>query len=73
VHAYAWIKPPGESDGHYTGAPDFVGDVRCDPYSELPPIMTSSRPTNALPGAPPRGEWFPAAFTQLVRNAYPPI
>lgn len=73
VHAYAWIKPPGESDGHYTGPADRIGDVRCAPNGEVPPIGGNPRPTNAMAGAPPRGEWFPAAFTQLVRNAYPPL
>jgi cellulose 1,4-beta-cellobiosidase len=67
VHAYAWIKQPGVSDGNE------AADVRCDPNGEMPPIRDSSRPTNALAGAPPRGEWFPAAFTELVRNAYPPV
>jgi cellulose 1,4-beta-cellobiosidase len=67
VHAYAWVKQPGVSDGNE------AADVRCDPNGEMPPIGDSSRPTNALAGAPPRGEWFPAAFTELVRNAYPPV
>jgi cellulose 1,4-beta-cellobiosidase len=67
VHAYAWVKPPGVSDGNPTQ------DVRCDPAREYPPVGGSSRPTGAMAGAPPRGEWFPAAFTELVRNAYPPV
>jgi cellulose 1,4-beta-cellobiosidase len=67
VHAFAWIKQPGVSDGNE------AADVRCDPNGEMPPIGGSSRPTNAMAGAPPRGEWFPAAFTELVRNAYPPV
>ena len=67
VHAYAWVKQPGISDGNETN------DVRCDPNGQIPPVGSSNRPTNAMAGAPPRGEWFPAAFTELVRNAYPPV
>jgi cellulose 1,4-beta-cellobiosidase len=67
VHAYAWIKQPGGSDGNE------AADVRCDPNGQVPPIGGANRPTNAMAGAPPRGEWFPAAFTELVRNAYPPV
>lgn len=67
VHAYAWVKQPGVSDGNE------AGDVRCDPNGEIPPTRGSNRPTNAMAGAPPRGEWFPAAFTELVRSAYPPV
>ncbi|GIF17206.1 glycoside hydrolase family 6 protein [Actinoplanes teichomyceticus] len=67
VHAYAWVKPPGVSDG------SAADDVRCDPTGEMPPIGGARRPTNAMAGAPARGEWFPGAFTELVRNAYPPI
>ncbi|MDP9794974.1 cellulase/cellobiase CelA1 [Catenuloplanes nepalensis] len=37
------------------------------------PIRGGHCPTGAMAGAPPRGAWFPAAFAQLVRNAYPPI
>lgn len=73
VHAYAWIKPPGESDGHYGPMSDRVGDIRCGGSAELPPVGGSPRPTNAMPGAPARGAWFPAAFTELVRNAHPPL
>jgi cellulose 1,4-beta-cellobiosidase len=67
VHAYAWVKQPGVSDGNQ------AGDVRCDPNGEMPPVRDSNRPTNAMAGAPPRGAWFPAAFTELTRNAYPPL
>lgn len=73
VHAYAWIKPPGESDGHYDGEPRESVEAQCNPYTDFPPMYGAGRPTNALPGAPPRGEWFDAAFTELVSNAYPPL
>lgn len=33
----------------------------------------SSYPTNAMEGAPPAAQWFPAAFEQLVRNAHQPL
>jgi cellulose 1,4-beta-cellobiosidase len=74
VHAFVWIKPPGESDG-VSDRYDTTGidppDKMCDPtYS--PPIG-SHRPTGALPGAPHRGEWFASQFTELITNAYPPI
>ncbi|MEJ3748700.1 glycoside hydrolase family 6 protein [Actinomycetes bacterium KLBMP 9797] len=73
VHTYAWITPPGESDGHYSGLPEYGREPQCDPNQTMPPIGAHSRMTNAMPGAPPRGEWFPAAFTELVRNAHPPL
>jgi cellulose 1,4-beta-cellobiosidase len=72
VDAYVWVKPPGESDGHYTGPPTDTANAQCDPTADMPPHGASHDPTNAMPGAPPRGQWFPAAFTELVRNAYPP-
>jgi cellulose 1,4-beta-cellobiosidase len=73
VHAYAWVKQPGVSDGNHVRTPEPSGDVRCDPNGEIPPVGGANKPTNAMPGAPPRGEWFPAAFTELVRNAHPPV
>jgi cellulose 1,4-beta-cellobiosidase len=72
VDAYAWVKPPGESDGQYT-APIGVIERQCDPSYIMPPLGASSVITNALPGGPPRGAWFDAAFTDLVRNAHPPL
>lgn len=63
LHAYAWIKPPGESDGPaHPDEDDGKGfDERCTPQY------------GALPGGPARGEWFPAHFGQLVANAWPPL
>jgi cellulose 1,4-beta-cellobiosidase len=72
VHAYAWVKPPGESDGTYT-SPIEVIERQCDPDRTMPPVAASSIRTNAMPGATPRGVWFDAAFTELVRNAHPAL
>lgn len=63
LHAYTWIKPPGESDG--PGDPnDDEGkgfDERCTPLY------------GALADGPARGEWFPLHFGQLLANAWPPL
>ncbi|MCW6009718.1 glycoside hydrolase family 6 protein, partial [Micromonospora sp. CPCC 205371] len=72
VHAYAWIKPPGESDG---ASGDIAGtpfDRMCDPtYTGAP--RGSNTYTGALAGAPAEGAWFSAQFQQLMQNAYPPL
>jgi cellulose 1,4-beta-cellobiosidase len=73
IHAYAWIKPPGESDGASIPIPGAAAfDRMCDPTYSGPP-RGSSTPPGALPGAPPFGAWFPAQFQQLMQNAYPPL
>ncbi|GLH99672.1 hypothetical protein Pa4123_49480 [Phytohabitans aurantiacus] len=72
VHAYAWIKPPGESDGASTNILDTPFDRMCDPTYTGPP-RGSSIHTGALPAAPAEGAWFPAQFQQLMQNAYPPL
>jgi cellulose 1,4-beta-cellobiosidase len=65
IDAYVWVKPPGESDGD-------SHDQMCDPaYGGN--AQNGNNPTNALPGAPRAGQWFPAEFRMLVQNAYPPI
>jgi cellulose 1,4-beta-cellobiosidase len=71
IDAYVWVKPPGESDGVSDPTlPEYrLMDYWCEP-GHLGP---SGQPSGALPGAPPRGAWFPAAFTQLVERAYPPL
>jgi cellulase/cellobiase CelA1 len=75
IHAYAWIKPPGESDGWFPAVPreDPPVDPQCRAGGFWPLDQASTWPTNALPDAPPYGEWFPAQFGELVRNAFPPI
>lgn len=78
IHAYAWLKPPGESDGVADPRAAYDPERRylqprdmCDPFGNN--HQGSYTPTNALPGAPHYGRWFPEFFAQLVRNAYPPI
>jgi cellulose 1,4-beta-cellobiosidase len=66
IDAYAWIKPPGESDG---AAAD--GLVLCDP--NYAGTTDGYHPTGALPDAPTRGAWFPTQFRQLMANAYPAL
>ncbi|WBB78743.1 glycoside hydrolase family 6 protein [Micromonospora sp. WMMD882] len=78
VHAYVWVKPPGESDGvtYRTAPPDpdrpyLRHRGQCDPAGDW--VGGSNRPTNALTGAPHHGHWFPQLFAQLVDNAHPPV
>jgi cellulose 1,4-beta-cellobiosidase len=72
IHAYAWIKPPGISDGPSQAIADEAFDRMCDPNYVGPPPGRGT-PTGALPGAPAEGAWFPAQFRQLMQNAYPPL
>jgi cellulose 1,4-beta-cellobiosidase len=46
-------------------------DQMCDPTR--PNIYEDEVTTNARPGAPHFGRWFPQQFEMLVRNAYPPL
>ncbi|MGC4813245.1 glycoside hydrolase family 6 protein [Micromonospora sp. DT228] len=72
IDAYAWVKPPGESDG--TAGNPGLGqpyEPLCDP-NYVPP-RSSPYDTGAMPAAPPFGEWFPAHFGQLLTNAWPPL
>ena len=72
IQAFVWIKPPGESDGTY---PAFsgTGDPHCDPNGSYTDGNGVSYPDDALPDSPPAGQFFPAAFRQLVANADPAI
>jgi cellulose 1,4-beta-cellobiosidase len=72
IQAYVWIKPPGESDGTY---PAFAGkgDPHCDPNGTQTDGSGNSYATDALPDAPPAGQWFATEFSQLVANAYPAL
>lgn len=72
IHAYAWIKPPDESDGASFPIPGEPIDRMCDPTYDWS-IGGSVRRTGALPDAPPEGAWFSAQFQQLMQNAYPPL
>ncbi|GAA1789228.1 glycoside hydrolase family 6 protein [Luedemannella flava] len=71
VDAYLWVKPPGESDG--VSDPTLPEYRLLDRWCEPGRIGPSGQVSGALPNAPPRGGWFPAAFTQLVERAYPPL
>jgi len=75
IHAFVWIKPPGESDGTSDDKqtkPDAEGkqfDSDCRPGG----INASGNPTGAIGDAPAAGRWFHKHFEMLVRNAYPPL
>ncbi|MFB9250102.1 glycoside hydrolase family 6 protein [Sphaerisporangium melleum] len=76
IDAYAWIKPPGVSDG--AAAADVVPNPENIPYDQrCNPLFQEPRgayvPGQALPNAPVEGQWFPALFRQLLANAYPPL
>jgi cellulose 1,4-beta-cellobiosidase len=77
IDAFVWIKPPGESDGVAMAGvidPDDPAkgfDAMCDPNAQN--RYNSAFPTNALPGAPHAGRWFPAQFRMLVQNAFPSL
>jgi cellulose 1,4-beta-cellobiosidase len=59
VHAYYWVKPPGESDG--TADPTRARfDENC-------------ASADASPGAPEAGQWFEPYFIELAKNANPPL
>jgi cellulose 1,4-beta-cellobiosidase len=72
LHAFVWVKPPGESDGTSAATTNTQGkksDPMCDPtYTASGGVLTG-----ALANSPLAGQWFPAQFTQLVQNAFPAI
>jgi len=76
LHAYAWITPPGLSDGVASATAPADPDrpylrhrEQCDPLFQEPrgALVVS----NALAGAPHWHRWFAEFFAQLVRNAHP--
>lgn len=75
IHAFVWIKPPGESDGTSDSTQtqaDAEGkrfDSDCDPQG----TTHSGNPTGAIGNAPAAGRWFHQHFDMLVRNAHPPL
>ncbi|WP_454044311.1 glycoside hydrolase family 6 protein [Cellulosimicrobium sp. Marseille-Q8652] len=74
LHAYVWVKPPGESDGASSDIPNDQGkrfDRMCDPTFVSPKL--ANQLTGALPDAPLAGQWFESQFRMLVENAYPVI
>ncbi|MDT0443305.1 glycoside hydrolase family 6 protein [Streptomyces johnsoniae] len=75
IDAYAWIKPPGESDGSSEEIPNDEGkgfDRMCDPTYEGNP-RNQNNMSGALPDAPISGHWFQAQFEELMANAHPPL
>ncbi|MEU8349557.1 hypothetical protein AB0C60_08445, partial [Streptomyces sp. NPDC048845] len=73
--AYAWIKPPGESDGSSSEIENDEGkgfDRMCDPTYEGNP-RNNNNMSGALPGAPVSGHWFQAQFEELLANAHPAL
>ncbi|ARQ68625.1 glycoside hydrolase family 6 protein [Streptomyces marincola] len=75
IDAYAWIKPPGESDGASREIPNPEGkgfDRMCDPTYEGNP-RNGYNMSGALPDAPLSGHWFSAQFQELLANAHPPL
>ena len=75
IGAYVWVKPPGESDGSSREIPNNEGkgfDRMCDP-TYTGSARNGNNMSGALPDAPISGAWFPAQFTQLMQNAYPPL
>ncbi|MFD5462653.1 glycoside hydrolase family 6 protein [Kitasatospora sp. NPDC127059] len=72
IIAFLWVKPPGESDGDYPSATHPHGDPHCDPNGTQTDGNGNTYPTDSMPDANiPAGQWYPAQFRQLVRNAYP--
>jgi cellulose 1,4-beta-cellobiosidase len=75
IHAYVWVKPPGESDGASKTIPNDqnkAADQMCDP-SYTGNVHNGYNMTGALADAPLAGAWFHSQLVQLVQNAYPPI
>ncbi|MFI7276727.1 glycoside hydrolase family 6 protein [Streptomyces sp. NPDC049879] len=75
IDAYAWVKPPGESDGASEEIPNDEGkgfDEMCDPAYQGN-ARNGHNPSGALPDAPLSGDWFSAQFQELLANAYPPV
>ncbi|MDQ1294702.1 MAG: cellulose 1,4-beta-cellobiosidase [Actinomycetota bacterium] len=70
IDAYAWIKPPGESDG--APSPELPGGLwdRCAPHYEGRGGPVAS---GAMPEAPRYGQWFAAHFVRLLENARPDV
>jgi cellulose 1,4-beta-cellobiosidase len=75
IDAYVWVKPPGESDGSSQPIPNDQGkgfDQMCDPTYQGN-ARNGNSPSGALPNSPLAGAFFPAQFTQLMANAFPPL
>ncbi len=73
IHAYVWVKPPGESDGSDTESGNGKGiDRMCDPTYHGN-VRNKNNLTGAMAGAPLSGKWFHAQFIELIKNANPVI
>jgi cellulose 1,4-beta-cellobiosidase len=75
IHAYVWIKPPGESDGASSVIQNDQGkgfDRMCDP-TYTGNARNGNNMSGALPNSPLAGTWFSAQFQELMANAYPPL
>jgi cellulose 1,4-beta-cellobiosidase len=75
IHAYVWIKPPGESDGASKAISNDEGkgfDRMCDP-TYTGNARNKNNMSGALADAPLSGQWFSAQFQELMANAYPPL
>ena len=75
IHAYVWVKPPGESDGASSLIANDQGkgfDGMCDP-TYTGNARNGNNMSGALPNAPLSGAWFSAQFQELMKNAYPPL
>lgn len=73
VHAFVWIKPPGESDGSDSQTTGNKGiDQMCDPAYEGNPRNANNK-TSALGNSPVSGSWFSEHFQTLLKNAYPAL
>jgi cellulose 1,4-beta-cellobiosidase len=72
VEAFVWIKPPGESDGDYPTSTHTHGDPHCDPNGTNTDGNGNTYSTGSIPGFDvAAGQWFPAEFQMLVKNAFP--
>lgn len=75
IHAYVWVKPPGESDGASKEIPNTEGkgfDRMCDP-TYTGNARNGNSMTGAMADAPISGQWFHAQLVALVKNANPPV
>jgi cellulose 1,4-beta-cellobiosidase len=75
IHAYVWIKPPGESDGASKVIANDQGkgfDRMCDP-TYTGNARNKNNLSGALSDAPLSGQWFSAQFQELMANANPPL
>ena len=74
IEAFVWIKPPGESDGDYPSGSHTHGDPHCDPNGTNTDGNGNTYSTGSIPGFDvPAGQWFPAEFQMLVKNAFPSL